>query len=402
MVARQVQVTSSPTQISSFMVKGESAWFVNTDLANSVMVGEDKSSLPIPLQPLGSVELASNRDLWAATQSPNVSVLGLITSSQWNPSPAQVAIAAANLATNTTVQALGGSPGRSVAQDMLHNNNGVTTELAALLASGSPSGNAGGIPLLRYTNNLGSGNPVTLTSGLAVQLLNKVPITQPGYEALFALNLPAGSGTNPFASLILNWFDSVTGLNIKSVFYILTAGNGPSNSLNFYINGPCYGNQLSASITNLDSINNMSLSWAMNQTSHVFQTDKIVQPVYAQTAPITFTNPSGTPGLGLIAASQPTLAAASSTSRLLAVNSGRALLSVDNVGGANSMWARLQDPANLYSSLGAYGEPILVVGAGAAGQVEFGLPRGPMLLTIRNNGASGSITPGVSVTALDY
>jgi hypothetical protein len=261
---------------------------------------------------------------------------------------------------------------------------------------------ATGVPLLRGTNKLGSAPAVIIGPGATVQLLTDVPVSQPGYEGLFVLNLPAGAGTTPFASVIFNWFDSVTTFNVDSEFFALTAGNGSANALQYYVRGPCHGDQLSLQITNLDGAQNMTLLWVLNQTSHVWLTHRIAQPVYAQTAPVGFTNPSGTPGIGLLAASTPTINPASTTSRLLAACNGKALLAVDNFTGTNAMWCKLVDPGTLYSAAGAVSAPVLSLAAGQVASTEVALPHGPMLLSVRNQGSTGTITPGITLTAMDY
>lgn len=421
---QSIQVGKTPQRIQTWLATNDAFLVVNNDITNQIFVGNDPGTQVIPIPPLGSISFSkSDHDLWISTGGVSVTVQALLlpAGTQWTPAPSQVAaqINALGLAKDTTVSgvnttlvfgtnpqlnSISGGAGQSVATDMLNANKNVTGQIASILASGVPGGTPGGIPLLRYTNTLGSNAVgVTCTPGLGVNLLTKAPVNQPGYEAIFSLNLPAGVGTNPFLTLIFNWFDATTGLNIKSVFYTLSAGNGVANALQYYINGPCYGNQLSVQAINLDGAQNMTLVWGVNQTSHVFATDRIVQPVYAGTAPITFSNPGGTPGLGIISYTRAAIAANTSISRLVAAYSGKAILGVDNGGGTATIWVSLCDPAQLYQNVSTSPrmEPFVVTN-GTNLVSEVALPRGPMLLLVENKNATNSVTPSITLTAMDF
>lgn len=254
----------------------------------------------------------------------------------------------------------------------------------------------GGVPLLRGTGLLGTATGQVLTSGLSTTLVNQAPVLQPGYEALFAVNLPAAAGSLPFLELIFNWFDSGTGLNVDSEFFVLTAGNGPANQLQYYMSGPVHGDLLSVSAIDLDPIQNMTITWVINQTSHVFEYDKIAQPVYATTAPITFTNPSGIPAAGVLFFSTPTIAANTTTSRLVAVWNGVIDLAMDDNGQSGNLVVTFTDPSGQLT--GGIGSDLFVhlVTAGNRDQAEVNLPNGPVLLNMRNTSTTASITPQVS------
>lgn len=264
---------------------------------------------------------------------------------------------------------------------------------------GSPQG---GVGLLRVTDNLGNATGQVLLAGTGVNLFTAVPVTQPGYEALFEVNLPAGAGTVPFLEVELQWGDSATSLFIDVETFVVTAGNGPLNALNHYINGPVRGNQLSVTVFNLDNAQNMTLTWTVNQTSHVFEHDRLLQPGYATTAPIGFTNPTGTPSLGLVAASQPTIAPATTTSRLTAACNHKMVVNVDNSGGVNALAASLNDPGVLYQTVNGLNLYKWLVAAGAIVQAVIQFPNGPLLLAMRNQGTTGNITPTVTIHKSEY
>lgn len=261
---------------------------------------------------------------------------------------------------------------------------------------------ATGVPLLRATNVLGNGPALALPPGLAVTLLDHMAITQPGYEGMFAVNLPAGQGTVPFATMIFNWSDSASGLGVDSEFFLLTEGNGPANALQYYVRGPCHGDQLTVTVTNLDPAVAGTLTGALNQTSHVWLSHRIIQPVYAQGSPIGWSNPSGTPALGMIAASAPTLAASASTDRLTAAYSGKAVLSLINQTAGVTVLVALRDPGTLYSGNSQQRYAGVELAGPASAAVEVALPHGPLDMQVVNTSATTAVTPNVALIALDY
>lgn len=426
-----VLVAKQPQRIQTKLAPGTGFLLVNTDLVNQIYIGNDQGSQAIPVPPLGSVALTTSRDVWVSTNGGSFTVNALLLpgGSQWSPSPAQIAaqIQALGLATSanqatqitgqtaqngylagTTPGALVGAAGLTVAKDMLHANAGVTTELAALLATGSPAGAAGGMPLLRYTNQVGTAAGTSLPGGGPAQtLVNQAGITQPGYEGFITAWFPASAGvTIPFISVVFSWVDSASGYTVKAQYFTLTTGANAGASIAYYLNGPCYGDKLIITALNLDPAVAADINWVINQTSHIFETDKIVQPQYATAnAPPGFLNPNGVPGLGVIATIVAALTPGQTANRLMAVYSGKVLLSVDNLGNANACRIRLLDPSNgvIYGS-GSANQSFHsnLVAAAASESIELGLPRGPVVLELHNNGGTGNITPSVTVTAMDY
>lgn len=303
----------------------------------------------------------------------------------------------------TLAGALVSTAGLSVARDMLAGNAGVTQELAALVASGSTSGTPGGVPLLRLTRQLGQFSNLNLPAASGNGILTNGAANQPGYEIGLVLNLPLGVGTVPFANLVLTWSDKATGLIINSEGYILTAGNGPSSALTYYLTGPCRGDQLSVNIQNLDPAQAMTLNVVMNTTSHIYSHDRILQPQYGGTAPVGFTNPNGIPYQGVLCIASPTVAALATTTRLLAVWNGKCMININARAQANNISYTLQDPGTLYSSTanGVLWSADTPTG-GSQLTEEIVLPNGPVLFTETNRGASGNVAPTVTLTKMEY
>lgn len=259
-----------------------------------------------------------------------------------------------------------------------------------------------GVPLLRQTITLGSGSGVALSPGLGATLLNRVTINQPSFEGLFSLSQAAGAGSNPFAVMFFNWFDSASGLNVASRSYVLSSGNGPANQLQYYVSGPCFGDQLSVSITNLESLTNQSLTYAINSTSHLHARDTIYQPVYAQTAPITFSSPNGNPLAGVLFRTNPSVPANSTLTRLIAVYNAVVDIMVDANGSPANVVTSATDPS---------GQLTAVVGgelfahttlSGGRDQFEVGFPNGPVLLNIRNTSTNAAFSPQITGVIRPY
>lgn len=431
---QQIVVSKMAQRIQSFMAQSDSFLLVNPDITNSIYIGNDQGNQIIPVPPLGSITIGgSKHDTWISTNGGSFTVTAYLlpNGTQWTPSPAQVAqqinalglATSANQGTQITHEAntenntgntnlfLGGNaagalisaPGLSLSKDMLHANTGVTTEIAAMIATGSSAGSPGGAPILRKTDSLNFGSSATLTPGLGVILVNNVAVNQPGYEML--LNLWTNSGTQPttpFATVIVNWFDASSGFSIEADIFVIACGQNSANSLLAYLSGPCKGDILNVQIINLDGAQNMQLSYAINANSHIYTWNRILQPTYASLAPNGFTNPNGTPAAGLLGIAGPSIAAGAISTRLLATWNGKAKLNFDAAGQSNTYLVTLQDPASLYS--GTASGNFFVFNSSPAGSSFYGdvqMPNGPVLLTVKNTGAAAG-APTVSVFKEEY
>lgn len=423
-VLQQVQVTTTPVRIASLLVSSDDAFLlVNPDILNQIFIGNDQASQPISIPPLGSLSLtqSSSHDIWVSTGGGNYTVQALVlpNGSQWTPSPAQVAaqINALGLAkdssvvnvnnslafgTNPSIQTLGGAANRSVAQDMLNAHSGTTTEIAALLSSGVPGGSPGGIPLLRFTKQLGTATATVIpANGSIVTLVNATNINQPGYEFTGQVFMASGSGTVPFVRLTITWLDSLSGLTTSFKHYYLTCGNGAGNVLTFYLSGPCLGDQVNVFMTGLDPSVTASMQWLFNVTSHVFTHDQLSQTALAATAPNGFTNPGGDPAAGLLALAIPTVGPSSTTTRLAAAHSGPAVLQVDNPSTTNAILVALRDPGTIYQSSAGIRLGTLRMATSSSGSLNIILPYGPVAIDIINEGASNNVTPNVALITTD-
>lgn len=115
--------------------------------------------------------------------------------------------AASNFLGGTNPGALTAVAGKSIAQDMLHANSGTTTEIAALLASGSAVGTPGGVPLLNLFSLLFQSAKTSIAGNSATGFGGQNS-NQPGTEGMIQLwnNGAAASVAIPVAVYVV-WDD---------------------------------------------------------------------------------------------------------------------------------------------------------------------------------------------------
>lgn len=394
-----VTVGKQPQRIQTWLAPNESFLLVNNDITNQIFIGNDPSSQPIPVPPLGSVTLTSvtGHDTWVSTGGVNISVQALLLpqGSQWTPSPAQVAaqINALGLATSA-------NQGTQIANQGTINTsiNGTPNSTAALIATGSAGGSPGGAPLLRKTQQLGVNAAGVLLGASGVgTLVNAVIVNQPSYELSLNLKYTSTSGTIPFVQINVVWFDSSSGLTTyQETYYALIGTSG--TPVQTYLTGPCHGNEMTMQIINLDSGQGITYFYVVNATSHIYSKALLLQPVYS-TVP-NFSNPAGFPDTGVLFASAPSVAPNTTTTRLIAPSASLIDISVDNNGQANGVAVTLTDPSGtglLYGTVSTGSLWAQLVAAGVRATFpNVPLPNGPVLLNIRNTGATTNIAPQIT------
>ena len=272
---------------------------------------------------------------------------------------------------------------------------------------GTPQANANsiaatGVPLLRLSSQKKFNIGTTIPGAGSNTLLNAGVMVQPGYEIGLRASVPAGTGTLPFVALQLIWSDSATGLNTAQRDVVITAGNGSANAIGSFINGPCRGNTLKVIANNLDPAVTVTLDWAINQTSHVYEHDQAGQLGYPAVAPNGYTNATGKTASGLIAWAHPSLSAGASQAYLCALYGGDVFLSIDTFGITPQIIVSLTDAPGYATGTTAgefFGQGVT---AGATVPLAMTLPFSPALLTVSNNGTSGPVAPKVSIIAQNH
>lgn len=256
------------------------------------------------------------------------------------------------------------------------------------------------VPLARGTVSVNFQNTQTLAAAGSVFLQVPPVIDQPAYEFSIACKLPAGALGVPFVRIIFTWLDVASGFVIAERSYILASGDNISN-VGRLIGGIRAG-LLDIQLNNLHQAQSLTYSWAFNTISHIVSDDDYANDTTVAVSG--FTPPGGDPSAGTLAVVNAAVAPGTPQLRLLAATNRRCKVTVDNTGQANACDVQVSDPspaAALYgSTAGAQFWRSGSVAAGAVLTGEYQMPNGPALLTITNLGATGNITPKVTITTM--
>lgn len=259
-----------------------------------------------------------------------------------------------------------------------------------------------GAPLLRLTNNLGSGAAVTIAGGASSTFLAATAINQPGYELTIEAYMPASSGTLPFLHVQIIWEDTATGIKIAKRDVVVACGNAVANVLTYYIRGPMHGGKMMITCANLDPAVTATITWSANATSHVYEEDNAIQYGYTGTAPNGFAWPAGVPTANLIAYESASIAASGSVSFLCALYAADIILNIDNLPSTLPVQVQLFDSPGYIT--GTAGSPFFgaSVAAGASQSIPLTFPYSPITVKVANLSTAGAITPIVSIVGQQH
>lgn len=260
---------------------------------------------------------------------------------------------------------------------------------------------ATGVGLLKFANQIAQGTGTTVAGGALATLASLVAVTQPSWEYGAALSLPAASGTAPFSRLILNWFDPTGTQQLAQDIFEAPSGNGPANAISITGRGPCKGEKLTAQLRNVDPAQTLTLTYLLQQTSHVFTLPQWEQVAPPGTAPNGFTGSGGDYGISMPVNMAATIAASSSITRLLGTRFGKWRFLVDNTGQANAVRVQIQTIVGFAIPAGTNIADVTVANA-AVSSFEVSMPSSPAVIVLTNNGTTGSITPVVTAVFEPY
>jgi hypothetical protein len=240
---------------------------------------------------------------------------------------------------------------------------------------------ATGVPLLTLSNRLYQQATPNLAHG-AVAGSGHLAVTQIGYEVLINAQFQAGTA-NPFCQVDLVWTDTITGFVIGfDTYYVpgatrsggwLTVGRGPTKA-----------NQLDVNVTNLDTVNPVTLGVTVLQNSRVYPTDiwRWRNDANAGAVIPGFTLPTLPSDTALLGAVNSASIPASSTVTWLAGMAPGDLVNFNiAVTNGNYRMHVYPMPSTLY---GASCElvPTVAPGGGTTGSVQFIAPAGPMIVQV--------------------
>lgn len=274
------------------------------------------------------------------------------------------------------------------ARQMLAAQQGVTNEIAALVATGSAAGTPGGVPLLtKNTVLFQDANPVPIAATSGLRQIGGLTVSQIGYEILISLAEATVPGNGLALQVQLAWYDTTTNQNVNYQNYYVLPGNSAAHVITG--TGPSQADRLFIFITNNDNVVVNSQVTVLNN-SRVYNRHEWLTRDHGTFSTFTTGN-DNLPG-ALIIDTSPSLAAGGTASRIMPLCPGRALI--------------LFHPAAAISGSGAVAEihtldptatsPGQVAGmsvaAGAYNVLEVILPRAQCFLKLNNNGsATGSL-----------
>lgn len=259
-----------------------------------------------------------------------------------------------------------------------------------------------GAPLLRLTNNLGSGSAVTIAGGATDTFLVATSVNQPGYELTVQAYMPASSGTVPFLHVQMIWYDATLGIKIAKRDVVMACGNAVGNVLTYYMRGPMHGDKMMITCQNLDPAVTATVTWSANATSHVYEQDGAIQYGYTGTAPNGYLWPAGVPTANLIAYESASIAASGSESFLCALYAGDVILNVENITSAQNVKIELFDSPGYIT--GTAGSPFfgVDVAGGSSDSLQLTLPYSPVTLKATNLSTALAATPVISLVGQQH
>lgn len=277
--------------------------------------------------------------------------------------------AASNFLGGTNPGALTAVAGKSIAQDMLHANSGTTTEIAALLATGSPSGTPGGVPLVRLPGNLAQIASQALTTGGFT--FYSGPVNQTSYEVGFDLSC---SGTSCPVTVQVGWTPAGGGSIIITDIYTIYAGSNTGGHV-IQGRGPMKAGEMSLTMFAANNTSSCSVSnFVLVQSSNIYDGDlwRTGPLLTALTIPGFVVVPDLNPWMGIVGETNlQALAAAGTYDAVLGFYTGRVSVCGHSTSAADDATWQLTDPLVTNG--------MIAEGPSNAGQGFFS-PTGPIAL----------------------
>lgn len=254
--------------------------------------------------------------------------------------------------------------------------------------------------LTRGSKSIGTATASALLGGASTDLVSAEQMQQPAFEMLIGLEYPPTGTTIPFGRLKFLWQDSASGTQVDPDWCIVPGG---LEAMNFcYITGPAKADTLTIELDNLDPAEILSYTFGTDQVSFTparFMAEEVggqAVPVYTRAA---FSNQ-----MGIVGSTNVNLGGGSTQDRLAETWGGKAIIAVDNLGGAAAVWVRLLDPGVSAGGAPLYGvanSGIIfgaTVAAGGWTVQEVALPYGPVVIREINQSATTAVAPTTTIT----
>jgi hypothetical protein len=272
-------------------------------------------------------------------------------------------------------------------QQFLNLYLGVTTQIAALIATGNPQGNPGGVPLLALNNLLDRQVNAAIAHGAQYQS-PPLQVNQPSYDFALSLTFPAGT-TAPWLMVVLEWTDSAMNIGfLTKETWFLPGGN--SGICEYAGRGITKGDSLTVTVANLDTAQAATFTYAITQHSRIVPRDDIRSTVF--NSPNGFTAVSSDLTANILLMDNENIPNGTNITRIMPLYAGRARITNDMipqasriiVGGA----AASVDPNTVITS-GILWDSGAIAANGSVNEV-ITLPRMPCTARIFNNGTAAA------------
>jgi hypothetical protein len=416
----QVQAVSTVARQAVFSGQGP-VLLENRSLNETVYLGTDEGMDPGGsdiglIDPLGTKAFDGSGDVWVR-MADGVTGFALVianpggTESQVSPALIVEQIATAGLATaaNQASQTVAinaptygpATLAQQVTQQtqipagMLHASEGVTTEIAALIATGSPAGTPGGVPLL--TNSQVVANAAAIAFSTGTQTFGPYAIDQPGYDV--AIDVTSTIVGLAGISVTMQWNDSVSGALMATEEWDLLPGPLSANVV--IGKGPTKGNQLTIRMV-LTAGGPATIAGNMTvlQNSRVYTRDDW-RMIATNAATGGFVTASPNIYAGLLGSAHPNLATGAADTYVLPLFAGRVELYVATTSNTDDAFLTVQNVANPPPSPQMLSLSTVVGQTGGNPQIVI-LPKAQCTVTIRNENAGNQTVTWACVLLDDY
>jgi hypothetical protein len=256
---------------------------------------------------------------------------------------------------------------------------------------------ATGVPLLTKNTRVYQQAFTNVASGAAAST-GLLAMGQIGYEVLVNARCN-GAATNPFAEIRMTWTDSTTGFTLGSDTFI-TPMSGSATPWAVIGRGPTKADEVTVTVTNLDSLTAPSITITVLQNSRVYPTDNwnwnnasvagLTVPGFALP-----TLPNDESVLGIV--SNVNVAAGAVNTWLLGMATSGQVIVTTSFSGVTTTNIRCHIYPQPNSKYGSSIDLVAFTATANNTSMPYNPPRAPVILVVSNGATTGTLTGEVAV-----
>lgn len=250
------------------------------------------------------------------------------------------------------------------------------------------------VPLAHNATGIGN-NSGSVLGGGNTNIVSGATFDQPSFQMLIGFNAGVPGTTIPFGRLKFKWTDTASGFTVDPDWAVCS---GATSGLNFhYCRGPVRADMLTIELDNLEPAQLLSFSFGISAVSHVYE-DFVMEEVGGQ-AVIGFTRPAQQAQMGVLGSVNAAIPASGTIDRLAIAYNGKAIFTVFNNPGPQTVRVELIDPGvtlGVGPILGLSNSGVIAVQdvtASTPGNMEVSLPNGPVVIREVNLDAGAAQQP---------